>query len=852
MLPSNRTLLSACAIAALSAGSARAFWAAPSSSLSLPTPEPQAAAPAPSDAARRPDAETPLNERLGRDLARLAVMDLQSTGSPEARDYRIAALALEIAHERSPRDQHILRLLIDAWSEAGDDERVLEHTAALIELDGKDTVAQLRLIAGRIAKLQNVDARLKAYEQLLGPKGKTLDASVRSRLALDAALLLRERGDAVGFADKLTLASSLDSTNKDAASLAATFYSMQTDDPVGRFQLLINLLNADPLDPQTHLAMARELAAAGDFPQASRFYQTYQSITSGRGQQLTPGIAAEYQMVQWRIEGAEKLVTKARVQVETERATAVLKRRELLAADAPPEQIPDPEDYRLQIESERVRAAAAAALGDAGQLDYASEELETTFARYLDRTLKTAAEQGATEEDLAATRNGVNAELLWMRLWMGRSIDRAATALDEFAADQKEESPTLRRMRGWLLLRRADLDGAEALLSPLAADDPFAALGLGLIEEARGKKPEAGARFEALYLQAPGTLVGAFAHTKAKQLLGREPARPEFSGPLAGLADGVPTWVEGLIQSPQRISAMVVRPVASRIGAMDSALLRVTLTNLAPIPLGVGAERAIGSTILLAPRLTVGLQVVSVGNAATVVRLDRRLRLLPQEAIEADVWADAGLLGYVMDQAAVAPAEVRWRLLQNFVLAADGTYMAGPESVMCESGIVSRDASPKASLDGATLTRFIQNGSLDDVIESMLVVKYLAQNQDGPQLPTDVTTPLAEAIAARYPTLPADGRLTVIAKMPPEGQAAWLAPADQAFRAEADPTVLFYVLLCRVSDPADALLAAAAASPDRRLAEAAGLMRARLEEGVETLSRLGRPKPPAAPSPGSK
>jgi hypothetical protein len=62
-------------------------------------------------------------------------------------------------------------------------------------------------------RLQYADARLSAYDKLLGPRGDALDPAVRSRLAFDAALLARDHGDEARFLDYLTTSTTLDPTN---------------------------------------------------------------------------------------------------------------------------------------------------------------------------------------------------------------------------------------------------------------------------------------------------------------------------------------------------------------------------------------------------------------------------------------------------------------------------------------------------------------------------------------------------------------------------------------------------------------------------------------------------------------
>src|SRR5690606_7690973 len=115
-------------------------------------------------------------------------------------------------------------------------------------------------------------------ERYLSPEGERIDASVRSRLALDGALLAREIGDAAAFESFLSRAVALDITNKDAASVALRLFEERGGRPRDLLQLQVNLLYADPLDPHVYRSMARALAREGAYAQALRMAVNAQDI----------------------------------------------------------------------------------------------------------------------------------------------------------------------------------------------------------------------------------------------------------------------------------------------------------------------------------------------------------------------------------------------------------------------------------------------------------------------------------------------------------------------------------------------------------------------------------------------
>ncbi|MEC9374668.1 MAG: hypothetical protein VYC34_12525 [Planctomycetota bacterium] len=227
---------------------------------------------APASAAATEQADADLVRRVVADrLARLSIMFIRQLNDPTPEEYRIAALVLEEALTLAPGDEDLVRRLIEAWHAQGEHEKVLEYTRQLLKINPNDTLAQLRLISARIRGMQTAELRMTAYERMLSDDGAGLDASVRSRLALDGALLAREMGNEDRFLDWLALALELDMTNKEAAVLTANYTLERVRDPLTRVEILTNVILSDPLDPSTHLNLARELMSNGAYAAADRF-----------------------------------------------------------------------------------------------------------------------------------------------------------------------------------------------------------------------------------------------------------------------------------------------------------------------------------------------------------------------------------------------------------------------------------------------------------------------------------------------------------------------------------------------------------------------------------------------------
>jgi hypothetical protein len=125
--------------------------------------------------------------------SRAVLVDLRLGDAPTPDDYELAARLFAIVAELAPADAELARLETAARSGRATRACSSDATARVVSLDPRDTVAQLRLITARIGKKQTVEERLALYERLTGPRGAALDPTIRSRLALDAALITAKR-----------------------------------------------------------------------------------------------------------------------------------------------------------------------------------------------------------------------------------------------------------------------------------------------------------------------------------------------------------------------------------------------------------------------------------------------------------------------------------------------------------------------------------------------------------------------------------------------------------------------------------------------------------------------------------
>lgn len=808
------------------AAAAAAFVAA--SALAAPRP------------ALQPSAETsaPLEGFTARSMMRLALMDLRAAPTAETSDYQIASLLLGFAQELAPGDEELIRRRSEAAWLAGDQDLLLELTRQLIRLDPRDTVAQLRLISARIAALQTAEERLRAYEDLLGPKGRSLDASVRSRLALDAALLLRERGDEAGFVERLKLATQLDSSNKDAATLAATFFASRVADPIGRLDLLANVLMADPIDPNVHLSIARDLAMRGAFKGARRFHGNARRIMTIAGE-VPETVQFESLMLEWLTSGPAEVVSILDRDLMTARDEAARVIRSLERDHASTEGVRKPEDIKLPLTYNRLRTIAAFAAGDQLKAESVAAEIDAEASEAL-ATLKDPSKwpEGAREEDMKLGVYSALADVLATRLWVKGGIQGLAPLLGQESQLRTDLLQIMPELEGWYLLRTGDPAGAIARLKPLAAESRFAALGIAIASEELGRSDDAERIYREMTTQGPLTLYGAWARDRLSAMFNE--TRPFGDpAPFENWTSTVPDWIDRLVLEPHRYVRLAVSLTDRSVEPVEASGVRLTLQNFSPIPLAVGADRPLNSRVLLAPKLDGHLNGRNAIVRPEVVDLERRLRLMPREELTITTWPDIGLTGWLIESAAAQSIRARWRAVHGFMFAPQGGYRPGVLCTESETASLTREPLLEARLTPDELAKKFAYDPERSLQRAAVGLRCNLLFGKPDQSPAQWSVAV-NAIAQRYASLGPATRAMLLVTLPHATMAPEMTPFDAVAREETHPLPLAAFLVTRVTDPNDETLAKAAQSDDPRIRSLAGLVAGRLQRGGRLYARLTR------------
>lgn len=772
-------------------------------------------------------------QRIARDhaarvLARAAIIQLRSIAEPRARDFEIAALLIEQARNIAPWNSEIARRAVDAWDSANNSDRALRATADVVRADPTDTVAQLRLISGRLSRIQTIEERLETYDRLLTGQSERLDPAVRSRLALDSALLLRELGDDQGFVDRITLSTSLDQSNKDAAALAASYFLDRSDDPLGRVEMLMNVVLSDPTDEGAHLNLARELRAQGAYDQAQRFFDLGATLILQQDGALDANLQVESMITLWYSRGSDALIREL-TNLETNLRSR--RRAEIGAAQAAGVDPGEPlEKFRMPWDLETIRLAASLALGrdEAARASVRNvgAQLEENIAEFLalgggeDRALPTGA--------LASLL-----ELMWLQLWVDQNIGAASQAYAQAVALELIDDDATDRYGGWLELRRGNLDQAEQLLTPLARIDPRARLGLAEIAELRGDMEKAASHYAYVALRQGGTLLGAFAKARIETIL-EEPLLPsENTKRIQRYCASVPRWLDQMVSDPRSYLALSLSHPKETTTVLDPIDLNIRLQNIGRLPISLGLQQTVESRLMLSPALVVDGAPASQRARPEIIEMDRRLRLMPGEMLEFDAWAGQGVIGAVMEASTLNTISLRWRAMQGFELSEQGEFYPRPRALTADSGLLTRRrAEPLGSSPGGAAQAIpaAQGATLIEGIYFVRGTMFAVSGPDVAEEPKAGARILFDTMAQRMATMTELERLLTTALLANTQPYSVETPIDVAAKGDRSPLVGLAWVALRALDPEDPTFTRLISEGSPDIAQAARLIRARLVE----------------------
>lgn len=781
--------------------------------------------------------------RVADSIWRTAVLDLRLRDEPLEADYRLAGRLLDLAQLYAPEDGSLARERVEAWYQAGDLERVIDACRDVLRNDPGDTVAQLRLFTSQISRLNTAQQRLSVYERILGPDGATIDPSVRSRLALDAALLLRERGDTKGFIDRLSMATGLDSTNKEAAALAATYFASRATSQSELLELYSNLLYADPFDPAIYTTIAQILADVGSYTQARRFYDLSVILSYAEG--ISPGIdvAVEQLVLKWHTDGPESVVKELNVSILTQRDSARRTIQELDKQGIPSTGVTPPSEIRLPIPLEQIRLLAANAAGDTATVESSAVDLATSVDKLIENMTAqvTAGMVSAAEvNDLAS--NTVS-ELLLVTSLANAQTEPMRAAMSGFLGRRDISVSVREQLAPWVDFGAGEYQRALEKFEALAGRSQTVDVGLALCHEALGRPERADELFRRVIVANRLSPVSTWARARRMgtgALWGDDTS--SVAQASTRIAQSVPDWLDRMIKETRSFMILSAEALPTDPSTPERPVIRLVLRNTATLALAVGPDRSVNSRMLVSPKLEFGLVSRPELQLPEVVNIDRRLRLRQGEALELRIWPENGYSGWLAETFAARTVRSRWGLIQGFRLGSGSMYVPGAMCLATQTGQYTRNPQFPAASAQELIEQAAGFGSLGVngwyALSARVRGAALLPGDQGGLSQPDLET-VASALKDAYPNLAPPARMVLLAGLPHGRQSPTFSTFDQSVQSEQHEHALMLALITRASSPDSPLLQRAEASETNALREVARIVRARLERNEPLFATVG-------------
>ena len=786
-------------------------------------PEPPATAPA-AKAADAPQA--PADARLARMLSGAWLADLY----PFARDPDIsdegyeASMSLALRCARMAPDRRSawdLVLLLADQVEAGSPGPARaarrEALAALTRIDPSDDVVRLARIADAIDQLPTADARVRAFETMLGPQNReAIGAPAAARLAYQLASLESRIGNTELYARWLGESVKADPSYATAAQAAAGFFRMRVEDPTADVELLSVAVEANPRDIATWSALISILLDGGAFEAAERAARLAIVVADAeRRKETVYSLTGDLATALWGRGQREAAVRELQSRMD---ALTDDFRRIISMMD------PSLTLERLNREYPPLPSSLSIAMiglamngGDAKRVD----ELVDRAVRGTDAEI----DRAKTRNDPPRTIGGLDVQKATILLLFGKDV-RAVPAL----IDGAEKSGALgedgkARYSAMLLWRQGKLDEAIAALQPLAGDDPLAGYALANALAEAKRVPEAAQRFKSVAEQCIGTSIGLLALDRLAETL-KQPVilTSQLSPAIGDRAKALDKALElhlrrsldEIVENPMRALTVEMRASASTVQAYEPFSFEVRLRNNSRLPLAIGADSPIGGRMTLraaAPKPgTEQLMELPV----TPILIDRRLRLSPGEELKVSVDSDLTAIGLLLNVEPLEPHILDLALVSNPSQATAGLSPGFMGTVTTCAPVQFAGVAVTEGWVKETVALLKGPGGADAAKRLALLVHAASDPKRLPEPMRGTEKELWSDIVAAWKAQPAEAQAWVIGVMPQDTPA--MAPLLEAIRSSTSPDVLRSWCITRVTDPKDPVLDVCRRSGDAELA----------------------------------
>lgn len=524
------------------------------------------------------------------------------------------------------------RMCYRAAENAGDIEVMLSTLQQWRKLEPENLFVQMRLVDCYLARMQTTDAKLAYLKTIID--ADSVDQQVRSHAAVQAARVMIEQSRASQAAEMARKAIVFNPLNKDALDIQWFFKAPQST-PLERVNLLLAMLKANPAGVELAILMAKELADVGMVEQSVQWYAHAMNMSRSVG-----GLDTEATK-----EFAAQLLLAGQDRAAAEMVNRLLERNN---ADTGAWFLTLTAEKQMVDRIEAVKKSAMIGLlnhlavirQSMGIVEAATRPLTTEDVQLPDLSADQQLLDKATAEVRLAYAAALS-DIAWFLVYYQDRPADAKALIEKVKLSAPQQTGWLIRLDGWRLLREGKLAEAKAMLSQIADQDPFAAMGLLRIVRqdpaSRRQADELAIRLFETYRSGPA---GAMVRSEVGELSAKPQPQPVVDA-IHDSLDHFPQEILRLAEAPQQFISMRLTPRQVGHDFGEPILMSVELRNVKSTPINLGPSGLIQDLWIDAQLRGLMDQWVP---GVMYEKVDGPLILAPGKVVKLDVRLDRGPL----------------------------------------------------------------------------------------------------------------------------------------------------------------------------------------------------------------
>ena len=633
---------------------------------------------------------------------------------------------LSAAVKLNPSEGRFPRLLAEVMLQSNDETGAIDALGKARRANPSDQFAQTQVIDLYVNRMETAVEKIAYLKDILGRPA--IAEPIRSHAGVVCASLMMDRGQTEAAHNVLSEALRLNPYN--AAALKMRY---ETLPPAAtnfeRCEALMEILRANPAQPEIAAALADRLASAGIVDDSLPWFNLAASLYAKQGRSnldLALNLACELFIAKQN--GAASNLTNQLCLVSPG-ASGNWFLKVLIAHSRG-------DDAGYQTAMKQATNALTNSLvslmpKSPGQASSTTKPIDSPEVSALpdlqpavDAMLKSPPPPQREAFELAL------ADLATLQVYFAQKPGDAAPVI----AALKQLTPTstvINRLEGYSALDGGNLDEAKHAFEACRGKDPLGELGLVRLQAKDSTQVQAASLAGRALLNAhPSGLLGAFLLDGLRDLRGEIIPSKEADA-LKVQVEQFPTdWLR-VIDNPQNFYALRVDPIALARDYGEPLLARLTVLNLTTNPLPLGA------TGVLKPDLWFNANVRGVAtqrfDAIAYDRLAAPLVLAPQEMFSQVIRLDQGALQQLLDANFSQTIEIIGDVISNPVAAGNGQVMSGPGGYhITFAHPFSRNAAPLNGPAAQRALTTLTSGTPEDKFAAIdllgVYLRYIAAN----------------------------------------------------------------------------------------------------------------------------